>query len=259
MATVSAKVYEHHLKDDGTYNVKIVVYHNEERKFIDTTHFVSQRQLTPDFEIKDKPLIRILDDTLDNYRISISELGTKLDFFTCEKLRDYLRNKDREIDFISFCSEYIDQERQDGKDGSANNHRRVRNSLIDFFGRDSVSISEVTSHMLNGWERYLKSERVQVRIGKQGKEVTTTEKGMKPGGIYTIMRDLRTLFNAAIEKYNDEERGIIKIKHYPFKKYKLGSAPKTKKRNITLEQVKKIRDCETASVIIKLNCFFGIR
>jgi len=37
--------------------------------------------------------------------------------------------------------------------------------------------------------------------------------------------------------------GLYKIKHYPFKKYKVGSSPLTKKRNITIEQVKVIRDC----------------
>jgi hypothetical protein len=68
---------------------------------------------------------------------------------------------------------------------------------------------------------------------------------MKPGGIYNMMRDLRTLFNAAKLKYNDDELGIVRIKHYPFTKYKLGAAPKTRKRNITLEQIKVIRDCET--------------
>jgi len=245
MATVSAKVYEHHKKKDGTYNVKIIVYHQEDRKHIDTTHFVSKRQLNAEFEIKDKFLSRIIDDTLEDYRTTISNLGSKLDFFTCEQLRDHLRDKDKDVDFIAFAAEHIEQERKDKRVGSANNHRRVRNSLIDFFKKDAVSINEITSHMLISWERYLKSERTQVRIGKQGTEVTTTEKGMKKGGLYTIMRDLRTLFNAAVEKYNDEERDIIKIKHYPFKKYKLGAAPKTRKRNITLEQVKLIRNCET--------------
>ena len=31
MATVSAKVFEHHKKADGTYNVKICVQHKSER------------------------------------------------------------------------------------------------------------------------------------------------------------------------------------------------------------------------------------
>ena len=59
------------------------------------------------------------------------------------------------------------------------------------------------------------------------------------------MRDLRTLFNAAKLKYNDDELGICRIRHYPFIKYKLGATSKTKKRNITLEQIKMIRDYQT--------------
>jgi hypothetical protein len=176
MASVSAKVYEHHKKMDGTYNVKIVVYHKDERKHIDTTHFVSKRQLTPEFEIKDKYLLKILDETLDDYRTRISELTGKLNSFTCDKLRDHLRDKDKDIDFISFCADHIRELRENGRDGTANNHRGVRNSLIDFFGRESVSINEITSTMLFSWEKYLKSERPQVRIGKQGTEVTTWKK-----------------------------------------------------------------------------------
>lgn len=51
MATVSAKVYEHHKKSDGTYNVKICVYHKGERKFLDTNHYVVQKQLTKEKKI----------------------------------------------------------------------------------------------------------------------------------------------------------------------------------------------------------------
>ena len=59
MATVSAKVFEHHKKADGTWNVKITIYHKDERKFIDTTHFVSKKQLDAKFKIKDKFLLMI--------------------------------------------------------------------------------------------------------------------------------------------------------------------------------------------------------
>ena len=34
MATVSAKVFEHHLKADGTFNVKICIYHKKDRKYM---------------------------------------------------------------------------------------------------------------------------------------------------------------------------------------------------------------------------------
>ncbi|APU95072.1 hypothetical protein K2F45_27165 [Sphingobacterium siyangense] len=140
MATVSAKVYEHHKKSDGTFNVKICVYHKGERKFIDTNHYVVNKQLTKDYRIKDPFINELVEKQLKDYRKTIGELEGKLDFFTAESLRDYLKNKDEEIDFIKFCNNYIQQEKDDGRDGSAANHRAVRNHLIDFFKRESVSI-----------------------------------------------------------------------------------------------------------------------
>ena len=55
MATVSAKVFEHHKKADGTYNVKICVQHKRLRKYLDTTHFVVKKQLFCD-KLKTQPL-----------------------------------------------------------------------------------------------------------------------------------------------------------------------------------------------------------
>lgn len=138
MATVSAKVYEHHKKVDGTYNVKIGIYHKGEKKFIDTPHFLSLKQRTKvkgkkEFKIKDPFVLEIVDKKLKEYRKTISELENKLDFFTVESLRDYLKNKNEEIDFIKFCDIYIQQEKDDGRGGSAANHRAVRNHLVDFY------------------------------------------------------------------------------------------------------------------------------
>lgn len=244
MATVSAKVYEHHKKADGTINVKIIVYHKNERKFIDTNHFVVSKQLTAELKIKDKFLLRIIDNTLDNYRETISQLGAKLDFFTCEALRDHLRDKDKEIDFIDFCESHIAQLRRENRNGTANTHRVIRNSLIDYFKRDSVSINEITSGMLYQYEKFLRGERTLKRINHLGKTITTTEKGLSDSGLHNHMRDLRTLFNAACKLYNDEDLGVLKIKHYPFKKYKIGSAPLTRKRNITIAEVETIQNCK---------------
>ncbi|PYF68413.1 site-specific integrase [Pedobacter nutrimenti] len=246
MATVSAKVFEHHKKADGTYNVKICVHHNNQRKYIDTVHYVVKKQLTTKMKIKDIFINDLIDEQLKGYRKVISELGEKLNFFNAESLKDYLRDKDADVDFIKFCSEHIAQSEKDGKKGTAHNHRVVRNSLVDYFKRDAVSITEINSNMLLSYERYLRSERTLVRPSGQ-KNITkqTKSKGLADSGLYNHMRDLRTLFNAARNMYNNEDLGIYRVKHYPFKKYKIGSAPLTKKRNNTLEQITTIRDCVT--------------
>jgi len=83
------------------------------------------------------------------------------------------------------------------------------------------------------------------RCNQLGKEVITVERGLSDSGLYNRMRDLRTLFNAACLRYNNEDLRLYKIKHYPFKRYKIGSAPLTRKRNNSFEEIIKIRDCST--------------
>lgn len=64
------------------------------------------------------------------------------------------------------------------------------------------------------------------RINQLRNEVETKENGLDSGP-HNHMRDLRILFNAACKKHNNDDLGIFR-KHYPFKKYKIGSAPLTK-------------------------------
>jgi len=54
MATVCAKVFKHHLKTDGSYNVKIRIFHKNEKKYIDTEHYVTVKQLFKNLSIKDQ-------------------------------------------------------------------------------------------------------------------------------------------------------------------------------------------------------------
>jgi integrase len=246
MATVSAKVFEHHKKTDGTYNVKICIHHKSDRRYLDTVHYVVKKQLTAKMKIKDSFINDLVDEQLKGYRKVISELGEKLNFFTAESLREYMRDKDADVDFIKFCQIHIEQLKKENRNGTAGTHRTVRNSLIDYFKRDSVSITEINSNMLVSYERFLRGKRTMTRIvTEDGQTKEKTTDGLSDSGLHNHMRDLRTLFNGACNMYNNEDLGIYRIKHYPFKRYKVGSAPVTKKRNNTLEEIIKIRDCVT--------------
>lgn len=166
MATVSAKVYEHHKKSDGTYNVKICVYHKGERKFLDTNHYVVQKQLTKTKKIKDTFVLDKLNEQLKEYRKAISDLDAMLENFTAESLRDYLKDKDEDVEFIQFCREHIDRLKTDGRTGTAKNHSAICNSLVDYFKRQKVSIKEINSNMLLSYERFLKSDRIMTRFNQ---------------------------------------------------------------------------------------------
>ena len=246
MATVGAKIFEHHEKNDGTFNIKYIVYHKGERRHIDSPHFVSKRQLTKDFEIKDKLVLKWVDEQLDDYRMFISSLGTKLEFLTCEQLRDYVKASDREIDIVEFANDHIAylKSEEQNREPYSRTFRKIRNSLIDYFGRSQISINEIHANMLYDYERFLKKTREHTRVNQLGSLVKTSEKGLSRGGLQAHMRDLRTLFNEAKNRYNNENIGLIKIKHYPFKQYKVGAPPPTKKRNLEIDLIREIRDCQ---------------
>ena len=99
MATVCIKVLKHHQKTDGTYNVKIRVFHKNEQKWIDTTHFVTDKQLSKKMTVKDPFVNNMINKTLEDYRLEIGKLGMRLEYFTCENLRDYLETYNQEIGY----------------------------------------------------------------------------------------------------------------------------------------------------------------
>lgn len=70
MATLSAEIFKHHKKADGTYNIKICVSHKRDRKYIDTEHYVTDKKLTKDLIIKDAFTNSCVNKTLDEYRKS---------------------------------------------------------------------------------------------------------------------------------------------------------------------------------------------
>ncbi len=62
MATVQAVVFKHHKKADGTYNVKIRITLNREKKYIDTQHYVKDYQLTKSLETRDYEIKKEVED-----------------------------------------------------------------------------------------------------------------------------------------------------------------------------------------------------
>jgi hypothetical protein len=245
MATLSAKVFKHHKKADGTYNVKICITHQRERVYIDTSHYVVDRQLTKDFKIKDQFLNSILNRTLDDYRKSVSNLEERLDNFTAESLRQFLLKKDEKIDFINFCQINIDKLIADGRTKSAANYKTVRNSLVDFLdGKSSLPIEQITLSFIGYYERYLRGKRVLIRKNQFGKEYKIEGKPLPDASVHVYLRDFQGFFTASMIHYNKPSLGLNPIKYNPFEEYKIVESPETRKRNIQVKDLIKVRDCK---------------
>ncbi|HEY2583637.1 MAG TPA: site-specific integrase [Mucilaginibacter sp.] len=242
MATLSAKVYKHHKKADGTYNVKVCIHHNTKRVFIDTEHYVTERKLDKSLRIKDAFLNRILHALLDDYREAVSQLGAKVDQMAADDLKAYLLRKNEKVDLITFGQIHVDFLESEGRKKSASSYRTVRNSLIDFLAGRGLHAEEITPAFLLTYERFLRKPRTLKRINQKGKEVTTESKGLSDAGVHNYLRDFKGLFTAAQQYYNKPSLGIVPLPYNPFKEYKLTQLPETRKRNLSVEQMLLIKN-----------------
>jgi len=254
MSTFKALVRPDQKKKDNTWNVKIRLTHNRVIKFIDTPIFVVKSQLTKKFDLKDQFVTDAVDDIVKSYRQEVTALGMKVFSMTATELKQHLENKfetkpetkEESVNFIDFARGYIIKIKTEGRDSKAMTYNAVINSIVDYFRSEDVDISKINYKFLIGWEAFLKTERKMDRTDQFGKIRTITKPPATDAGVFHYMKELRTLFNEAIKQFNDEDSGEILIKHYPFRKYKIGNAPKTKKRNLTKEEINKIIKIDTS-------------
>ena len=244
MATIKEVVLKHHKKEDGTFNIKYRLTHNRKVTYINTNHFAEERQLKKDLSVKDKFLLSVISTEIAQYRMKLLQLDSLLIHYDVKELANCLTQaeENKVIDLIAFARQYIEDLIAQGRKGSAYPISTVTNSLCDYFGSQKVEIDRINALMLPNYEKYLRKERCFIRKNQFGNDVKYVSKGLSDSGLHNHMRDLRTLFNAARDRFNDEDRGLIRIKHYPFKKHKVIEAPMTAKRALTVEQINKIKD-----------------
>lgn len=242
MATLSAKVFRHHKKADGTYNVKVCIHHNDKRVFMDTEHYVTAKKLDKNLKIKDSTVNRILYVLLDDYPDAISRLGAKVDQLSADDIKAYLQKRNEKVDLIAFAQIHVDYLESQGRTKSASTYRTLKNSLSDFLRSSTLHAEEVSPGFLLTYERFLRKPRTLKRLNQKGKEVITESKGLSDAGVHNYMRDFKGLFTAAQVYYNKPSLGLFPLPYNPFREYKLIQLPETRKRNLTVEQILKIKN-----------------
>ena len=149
MATFKAEVYKHQKRSDGTWNVKIRVTHNRQKKYLSTPIYVKQDDITrSSFKLK-KNITDKTDKMIEEYEAICTELGLKLKSMPIDDLIKELENgvkpKVENIDFIAFAVRKIKEMEEDGHGGSARSYKTTIESLKRFIKRDTLAISEITS------------------------------------------------------------------------------------------------------------------
>ncbi len=163
-------------------------------------------------------------DYIGQYQRRYLKLGDLAERLSVKELKaEFLKDHIEQIDFLKFAEDYRKQLIADEKFGSERAVRGLLTNLKKF--RADIRFSDITSNFLQEFEKHLNKQGIH-------------------HAVETYMSRFRVIFNKGREHYNDEDRGIIRITNYPFKKYKVTKPrdkrkPKGKAKNncMSLEQL----------------------
>ena len=217
MATFKATVFKDRQREDKTWNVVIRFTHERKVRYISTTMYVTKKDLTASFKIKNQQIIDRCDELIKVYRKKVEGLFLEVNKMDIDTIVDLLKSSKEnkaDIDFISFCRKWVVKS---GLKGSKN-YMSAINSFCTFFGRETVLCSEVTVKTMKEYEEYLSD---------------------KPRAQSLYTSAIVRLFNEAREYYNDEDNDIIRIKQ-TLSKYHSAQQNVAEKRALTVEDIRRI-------------------
>ncbi len=226
MATIKAVVLKHHKKEDGTFNVKVRVTHNRKMAYIASPFFVTKSDLNRNYEITSNDIQSKVSFYVGKLRKILNELSEYVESYSASELAKYLKKKTinkagrKSEDFISFMGEYVDALKAAGK-GSYKNYAPALRRLKEYAG-DSVTFENITPSFLEKFEKHL------------------SDNGTGQRGIALYMSCYRKIFNEARLQLNDDDKGIVVVKNYPFSRYKVPTIPESKEKAAGFDIVKQL-------------------
>lgn len=217
MATFKATIKKDKQRSDKTWNVLIRFTHERKMRYISTTMYVTKKDLTASFKIKNQQVIDKCEDLIRVYRDKVNKLNLEINSMDIDSVIDYLKSKDDKsgIDFIAFSRKWCAAHTEIK---GIRNYLTALNSLCTFFGRESILCSEITVQKLKEYEEYLSDKK--------------RAQSLYPSAIVRLFMEARNYFN-------DEDNNIIRIKQN-LSKYKPKQQNVAEKRALTVDEIRNV-------------------
>lgn len=160
-----------------------------------------------------------INDDLAKFKSIISVLESSGQSYTADDIISSYTRKENNGNFISFIHDTIQQLKLVGRLRTAETYSTALNSFSRFCSlRGDVDFNDIDATLMMEYENYLKSN------------------GLIPNTISFYMRNLRAVYNRAVEK------GIT-VQRNPFR-YVYTGVDKTVKRALSVSMIRKIRDLD---------------
>lgn len=227
LTTFTPVIIRHHIKKDGSVNVKIRITHNRKSRYFPSDEIAQKEQYnTRTLVIKDNAMSLRLSKLIERMETAIG----KVDIFKrnnmdvdslIEKMKFHLNDDEPfTLEFIAYGRQFASRLPK----YSGANYNTALNSFLLFLEKDSIDISEITSSLMRRYEEHL--------VKKHGPEARAVS--LYTSSIAAIHADAR-------RKYNNEERDEVRIRN-PFQYYKPPKPNNPSKRGVEPETIQKLID-----------------
>ncbi|WP_314712420.1 phage integrase SAM-like domain-containing protein [Prevotella pallens] len=216
MATFKPTIFKNRMRSDKTWSVHIRFTHTNKTRYIPTTMYITKKDITASFKIKNANILDRCNDIIKEYRNRLSELSLEFNDIDIDTIVSYIRQKKKTkgVSFTEFAAKWIEESTIKG----TKNYKTALNALCSFVGRDNILCEEINVKTMKAFEDALKD---------------------RPRAQSLYPNCIKTIFNAAREYYNDEDNDIIRIKH-SLDKYKPVEQNIAEKRALDVETIRRI-------------------
>lgn len=202
-------------RTDGFYPVYIRVTHQRKTTYIKTDKVINNKGLTRTGEVKDPIAMLYCSELIQKYVDMINKVD--ISNWDVKELVEYLQKDMDDVCFSDFARKYSNEIEDKGEVRNAKNYRAAYRHIELFAGTNQLMFSRFTTKFINDWIASLQN--------------TSRAKEMYPVII-------RQIFRAAINEYNDYDKGIIYIKTNPWPKIKIPKSDSPEHRAVEVKDLR---------------------
>lgn len=204
-------------RKDGTYPVKVRVTFKGVSRRLPTTLVCTDQDITRSGKIKNATILQKAGELITRMRATCDNLSPfTLEGWTVDDVVAHIRTtltaQTFKLDFIAFGRDFI----MSKDEGTRASYTTALNAFSRFLGSDSIDVNEITRAQLVAFQEWANQQGRVFYNYRKGEYQSTGKPTAKGGNAGRWTQRLAHIFQAAKERYNDEDAGRILIPRSPF-------------------------------------------
>ena len=252
MITFKAIIIPGNKRKDGTYPVNIRVTFKGKVRRLATTLVCTPGDLTRTLKIKNATILNKSDALIARMRdavkdISPFDLETQDVDWVVRHIKDSLSQEDFHLDFFEWADKFVLTKAETTRRA----YTCALNTFERFLGKRSIDINDISRSLLLDFMDRVDNEK-KMHYNCKTKQMEETKVDKIPKGASTRhLSKLEHIFDAAKEKYNDEDAGRILIPRSPFSKITKVFPVSNGQSNLGQELMQRIISCQVDNEVMR--------